>query len=149
MSQWLQVAKSIKLTFSGVPPQFPYTVRISRGLNDGHCIAQWDLPSVDKYKATISDQNDGTMPLEPYQRLSQAIFEAWLKKHCDQNPLIDLRFGWKLESVEELQESTKVIITDLSNGEKKAMITKFLAGCDGASSRVRRNLEIPLEGGPV
>jgi FAD-dependent monooxygenase len=54
------------------------------------------------------------MPLEPYQRISQAVFEKWLKGLCDENPLIDLRFGCKVESVEEFPEGVKVTAADVN-----------------------------------
>jgi FAD-dependent monooxygenase len=89
------------------------------------------------------------MPLEPYQRISQAVFEKWLKGLCDENPLIDLRFGCKVESVEEFPEGVKVTAADVNSGLRQDFISRYVAGCDGGSSKVRRSLGIPLDGGPL
>lgn len=89
------------------------------------------------------------MALEPYQRLSQVYFEKWLRSLCDKNPCVDIRYNQKLESVEDCAGGVKVTAKDLATGETKKLMTRYLVGCDGASSRVRRGLGIPLDGGPM
>lgn len=137
------------LTGSGVPSHFPYTCRVSTGLNEKENVTAWYLDSVDNYREKIVRNNDGSMPLEPYQRLSQAVFEAWLYKLCDKNPLIDLRFGWKIESVLETDIETSVTVSNAKTGKSRKVISRFIGACDGASSKIRRGLAIPLDGGPV
>ena len=77
------------------------------------------------------------MPREPYQRCSQAIFEAWLKPIIDANPLIDCHFGVKFES---LTEDSQGVLSQLSdtNGQIHMVRSKYVVGCDGAGSRVRK-----------
>lgn len=122
---------------------------ISSGLHEKKAITKWLHPSVDEYRTQILNKNDGSSPLEPYQRISQEIFEAWLKNICDDDPLIDARFGWKLESVEEIDSGTISVVTDVALDLKTTFKSKFIIGCDGASSQIRRSLSIPLDGGPV
>ena len=112
-------------------------------------ITQWQHPGVDEYRIRIASRNDGTMPLEPWQRISQAVFEKWLKEICDKNPLIDLRFGCKLEDVEELEDGVRVSVVDVETGRPHQLAARYLVGCDGGSSRVRRSLGIALDGGPM
>ncbi|TVY34893.1 FAD-dependent monooxygenase [Lachnellula occidentalis] len=133
----------------GVPSNIPYTVLISSGLSREKAITQWLHPSVDEYRKQIRTQNDGTLPLEPYQRISQSIFEAWLKKSCDANPLIDLRYGNKVETVQSDGEDVKVTAVNSQTGKKVDFISRYVAGCDGGSSKVRTGLGIPLDGGPT
>ncbi|OAG35269.1 hypothetical protein AYO21_10540 [Fonsecaea monophora] len=133
----------------GVPSHIPYTVLISSGLSQDSAITQWNHPSVDEYRQMIAERNDGTMPLEPWQRISQEIFEAWLKQLSEANELIDLRFGWKLETIQETGEGVEATVTDLNSSKIVKFRSRYAVGCDGASSRVRRNLNIPLDGGPV
>ncbi|TVY40340.1 FAD-dependent monooxygenase [Lachnellula subtilissima] len=134
---------------SGVPSNIPYTVLFSSGLSRENAITQWWHPSVDECRKQIRTQNDGTKPLEPYQRISQAIFEAWLKESCDTNPLIDLRYGNKVETVQSEGEDVKVTAVNSRTGKKVDFISRYVAGCDGSSSKVRTGLGIPLDGGPV
>lgn len=127
----------------------PYRVLISTGLGAPKPVAVWEHLGVDKYRVQIALNNDGTLPLEPWQRLSQAVFEKWLKGICDRNPLIDLRFECKLEEVSEVQDGVLVSVTNTASDTRRQILSKYLIGCDGGSSRVRRSLEIPLDGGPM
>jgi hypothetical protein len=142
-------------THAGVPAHIPSTVHISSGLGKPRAITSWPHPSVDEYRRRIACKNDGTMPLEPYQRISQAVFEKWLKGVVDEDDNIDARFGWKVNSVAEEEglaqrgKGVRAEVTDVQTGRKKCFRTRWLVGCDGASSIVRRSLGIGLEGGPV
>ncbi|KAJ4991089.1 FAD binding domain-containing protein [Stagonosporopsis vannaccii] len=144
----IQVADMVRE--KGVPSHFPYSVLFSAGLNASKPLSSWEFPSVDAYRDIIASSSaDGTQPQEPYQRISQAIFEANLRKRCEADPLIDLRFNWKVESVEETEEKAKTVAIDLKANETWTFISKYVIGCDGASSRARRSLQIPLDGGPT
>lgn len=133
----------------GVPATTPYLVLMLAGLHASKPITSWEFPSVDDLKKEIREKNDGSMPLEPWQRISQAVFEKYLKQKCDKNPLIDCRYGWKVEKATESADGVLVLATHVKSGKKNTIWTKYLAACDGSSSRVRRDMEIPLDGGPV
>lgn len=133
----------------GVPSHFNQHVLISTGLSSETPVTRWDLPSVDSFRQQIQEKNDGTQPLEPWQRLSQAIFEKWLKGVCDEDPLIDLNYGVRVDGVQEEANCAKVTVTNSKTGASTTWRSCFVAGCDGASSQVRRSLDLPLEGGPM
>lgn len=88
------------------------------------------------------------MPREPYQRCSQAIFEAWLKPKIQAETNITSIFGWKLTSLVENDSNVECEVVDQS-GETHTVVAQYVIGCDGAGSRVRRSIDIPLTGGPV
>ncbi|KAK5021593.1 hypothetical protein LTS07_010890 [Exophiala sideris] len=133
----------------GVPAHIDQPVLISTGLVAKEAITKWDLPGVESFRKRIRENNDGSQPGEPYQRLSQEIFERWLKAICDDDPLIDLRYGYKVESVQETEDHVKTTVTNVDTGVTSDYISDYTAGCDGASSRVRTSLGLPLDGGPV
>lgn len=133
----------------GVPPHLPYGVLFSSGLNSEEAVTRWNHPSVNEYTEMIKQNNSGTMPLEPYQRISQAVFEAWLKRINDANTLIDLRYGWKVEKVEGQGEDVRTTVLNIDSGKRYSFDSKFVAACDGASSKIRTGLAIPLDGGPT
>ncbi|KAI3553349.1 FAD binding domain-containing protein [Colletotrichum abscissum] len=133
----------------GVPPGIDQNVIISTGLSAEKPLTQWDLPGVDKFRSQIQNTNNGTQPQEPWQRVSQAIFERWLKNICDDDPLIDLNYGFKVEHVEEQEDFAHMTITDMNTGERTVLRSDHVVGCDGASSRTRTSLSIPLDGGPI
>lgn len=88
------------------------------------------------------------MPRESYQRCSQAIFEAWLKPRIQAEPLIDSVFGMKFEDLVETDGGIESQLTDTA-GETHVVKSKYVIGCDGAESRVRRSIGGNLIGGPV
>lgn len=138
-----------ELRKQGVPADIDQDVLISSGLSQENCLTKWDLPSVDKFRQQIRDHNDGSQPREPWQRLSQAIFERWLRGICEQDPLIELHYGHRVECVEEMPSCVHTTIVSDDGSTRCTYISSYVAGCDGASSIVRRSLKIPLDGGPM
>jgi FAD-dependent monooxygenase len=119
------------------------------GLHNKAPLASWEFPCVNDLLEQYRSDNDGTSPQEPWQRISQAIFEKYLKGLCDENPLIDCRFGWKVEKTVESPDGVFVEATELASQKRTTFKAKCTVACDGASSRTRRDLSIPLEGGPM
>ena len=89
------------------------------------------------------------MPLEPYQRCSQAIFEAWLKPLIQKEPLIESYFGLKLDGLDETENGVTSRLGCAISGDVHEVKSRYVIGCDGAGSRVRRCLGIDVIGGPV
>ena len=133
----------------GVPSHFSHNVLISTGLSTEKPITKWLLPSVDDFTARIKNTNDGSQPREAWQRISQVHFERWLKELCEDDPMIDVRFGWKVQHVEERGEIAVTTAVDLRDNSTVELISDYLVGCDGASSTVRKSLSLPLDGGPM
>ncbi|KAH8886616.1 FAD-binding domain-containing protein [Thozetella sp. PMI_491] len=133
----------------GVATNEPTNAIFSTGLNGGRVLSAWDLPSVDDYCQQILTTNDGTQPREPYQRISQTIFEAWMRERIDEDPLVDLRFGWRVETVRETANVVEVEAIEESSGRGHLLKARYMVACDGASSKTRRSLQIPLTGGPM
>ncbi len=132
----------------GVPPQYSFDVIFSTGLA-GREFARWKLPSVDAMRERIRERNDGTMPCVPYQRCSQEVFEAWMKRLCEDDPLIDVRSGWCFDTLTQDAEGVTAQITDTTKNASHRLRARYLVGCDGATSAVRKAVEIPLQGRPV
>ena len=76
--------------------------------------------------------------------LSQSEFEKILVAHAKESPLIQLRFGQQWKSYEE--DGGTVTSTISSNDGDHRVESKFLLGCDGASSRVAKALGIEMDG---
>jgi FAD-dependent monooxygenase len=133
----------------GVAADIDQNVLISSGLSADTPITSWALPGVAKFREQIRQTNDGTQPQEPWQRVSQAIFEKWLKAICDKDPLIDLNYGYKVESVEEKNNLVETVVTNMKTGEESCWRSEYVVGCDGGSSRVRSCLSTPVDGGPM
>ncbi len=136
------------LRLVGVPAQFSFDVIFATGLA-GREFARWAMPSVDAMRERIRAHNDGTMPCVPYQRCSQEVFEAWMKRLCEDDPLIDVRSGWRFDTLTQDADRVTAEITDTTTDERRSLRAWYLVGCDGATSAVRKALDIPLQGRPV
>src|SRR4051812_48216372 len=74
---------------AGYPTSYPMDVY--------HIVTMMDPPlarvpysSVDELRAEAAHRNDGVMPLEPYQLISQYTLEPLLKSIAEENDLVDV-----------------------------------------------------------
>lgn len=105
----------------GVAADIDQNVLISSGLSADISITSWALPGVTKFREQIRQTNDGTQPQEPWQRTFQTISEKWLKVICDKDPLIDLNYRYKVESVEEKNNLVETVVTNMKTGEESRL----------------------------
>jgi 2-polyprenyl-6-methoxyphenol hydroxylase-like FAD-dependent oxidoreductase len=128
----------------GVAPQHSFDVIFAPGL-DGPEIARWVLPSVNDQRSMLWGLRDGARPGQAWQRCSQAIFETMMMERAKRDPLIDVRQGWRLETGAQLGDVVDATLVD-DTGESVQVRASYLVGCDGASSRVRSQLGIEMDG---
>ncbi|KAJ2902437.1 hypothetical protein MKZ38_000566 [Zalerion maritima] len=121
----------------GIPSSIPYTVLISPGLSQPSAITAWNRPSVDEAQKAIKSQNCGAQPLEPYQRISQEVFEAWMKKALRGEPADRLRLHrqgrfWHLFTLKDGEFGGAVICQD----EKEIFTVHFPLPPDSDGSSI-------------
>jgi 2-polyprenyl-6-methoxyphenol hydroxylase-like FAD-dependent oxidoreductase len=107
-------------------------------------LLQLPYPSVAQAQAEIAATNDGTLPLEPYQLISQYTLEPLLKSVADAMPNIDVRYGCEFQGFEQDKDSVRARVKHGTTIEQ--LSADYLVGCDGGSSLVRRQLGIKLQG---
>lgn len=120
---------------------------IDKILNEGlavHEIQYWDR-ATNKIIANfnldlLKDETTYPFRLQLEQSRIQQIFE---EHYLDSN-LIDLRFNHSLKSFEQTED--QVIATIEGNGEEFQLTTDVLIGADGASSTVRKLMNVEYEG---
>jgi 2-polyprenyl-6-methoxyphenol hydroxylase-like FAD-dependent oxidoreductase len=83
---------------------------------------------------------------EPPLRCSQIFLEEELKRAVDARESVDVRFGWKLTAFEDRSDDVSVDIENTETGERMTVTSRYLVGCDGGNSLVRKSLGIELEG---
>ncbi len=132
------------LRAAGVAPEHSFDVVFAASLN-GPVHGRWRQPSVDEQRSTIAATADGSMPGQPWQRCSQAIFEAMMMERVRRDPLVDVRQGWRLKTCSQVGD---VVAAELADGAGNTVTVHadYLVGCDGASSSVRSELGIEMEG---
>jgi 2-polyprenyl-6-methoxyphenol hydroxylase-like FAD-dependent oxidoreductase len=137
----LGVAKEIR--DAGFPHDVPMDVFIVTSLVEPPLL-HLPYPSVAQAQAEIAACADGSMPLEPYQLISQYTLEPLLKSVAETLPTVDLRYGHEFISFE--QDAAGVCAHIKCGDSTIELSAHYLVGCDGGSSNVRRQLGIGLQG---
>jgi len=102
-------------------------------------------PTVAEFRQQISETTDHSQPLEPYQLVSQNKLEPLLKSVAEATPRVTVRYGCNVIRFHDRSDEVIVEYADPDNRPVK-VCSSYLAGCDGGSSTIRKQLGIKLEG---
>jgi 2-polyprenyl-6-methoxyphenol hydroxylase-like FAD-dependent oxidoreductase len=127
----------------GVDPDDSTDVLWTQGFAEPPVLV-WHYPSVNQLRRRYAAVNDGTAPVEPYQRVSGAMLEVLGRERMRQEELVDLREGSRVTDIELLPDGAEVVI-DNGAGHTYPVRVRYVAACDGTDSGLRRKLEIPME----
>ncbi len=133
-----------KVRAAGLRPDIPMDVFIILSMAEPP-LQHMAYPSIDEAKARIRSSNDGTQPLEPYQLISQYTLEPLLKAEADRLPSVNVRYGCEFLSLHQDAAGVSATVRN-SEGRTETLAGAYLVGCDGGSSRVRKQLGIRLRG---
>jgi 2-polyprenyl-6-methoxyphenol hydroxylase-like FAD-dependent oxidoreductase len=86
---------------------------------------------------------------EPPHRINQLFLEPILLEHTAALPQVTLLNRMQLLSFEQGDGAVQALVRDLDTGAERRITSRFLAGCDGGSSTVRKQIGAKLEGTPV
>ncbi len=129
---------------AGLPADVAMDVYVILAMNEPPLL-RLPYPSVTEARAQIAACNDGSMPLEPYQLISQYTLEPLLKAQAEMLPSVTVRYG--CEFIALSQDADAVVATVRKAGGAVGHIrARYVAGCDGGGSAVRRQLGIQLRG---
>jgi 2-polyprenyl-6-methoxyphenol hydroxylase-like FAD-dependent oxidoreductase len=117
----------------GFPRDFPFDNVFVTTLA-GYELARIPMPS-------IADTPPIEQSPENFAHCPQFVFDRILAERARSLPSITLRYGARLASFEERENSVEA---RLENGE--TIKAKYLVGCDGYSSTVRKQLGIAMQG---
>lgn len=133
-----------RIRAAGLAPDVPMDVYVVLAMN-APPLLRLPYPSVSEARARIAACTDGSMPLEPYQLISQYTLEPLLKSVAESFPSITVRYG--CEFFELTQDASGVTATvQAEGGRTESIRALFVVGCDGGGSAVRKQLGIRLQG---
>jgi 2-polyprenyl-6-methoxyphenol hydroxylase-like FAD-dependent oxidoreductase len=136
------VARQIRA--AGLDENVPMDVYIALAMNEPPLL-RLPYPSVAEARAQIAACADGSMPLEPYQLISQYTLEPLLKCEAERMRSVDVRFGHQFVSLSQTADAVTARVR-APNGEELEIRARFLVGCDGGSSPVRKQIGVGLRG---
>ena len=128
---------------AGFPRDVPMDVFIVTSLTEPPLL-HLPYPSVARAQAEIAACNDGSLPLEPYQLISQYTLEPLLKAVAETMPSVDVRYAHEFLCFEQDAQSVRAKVK--RGGATTEFSAQYLVGCDGGASTVRRQLGIKLQG---
>ena len=152
MEQYRRLGIVVKVRDAGLPADYPNDV-VFRTTVTGTELTRIAIPCRgERYTSREGPDTDWPTP-EPPHRINQLYVEPILLAHAASLPNIELHHRTRVDSVESAGAgagaSVSVAATDLDSGAAVQLRGRYLVGCDGASSMVRRGIGARLEGTPV
>ncbi|MFN4362143.1 MAG: FAD-dependent oxidoreductase [Hylemonella sp.] len=148
MEQFRRLGVASQLRAAGLPEDYPNDV-VFRTSMTGFELTRIPIPCRrDRYTATQGP--DTWWPTaEPPHRINQIYLEPILLQHAATLPGVTLRNRTQLLDLEQEPDGVRVRLRDLDSGAEYALRTRYLVGCDGGSSTVRKQMGAQLEGTAV
>ncbi len=144
MEIYRRMGLASKIRAAGLRSDCPMDVYIILTLTEPPLL-HLPYPSVDEARATIRATNDGTLPLEPYQLISQYTLEPLLKSVAETLLAVTVRYGCEFLSLQQDVGGVTARV-QAADGGAQEIRAAYLVGCDGGASAVRRELDIGLSG---
>jgi 2-polyprenyl-6-methoxyphenol hydroxylase-like FAD-dependent oxidoreductase len=137
-----------KIRNAGLPADYPHDVSYRTSFT-GQELTRIKIPCRrDRFTAT--DAADGNWPTpEPPHRINQIFLEPILFEHAALQPRITILNRASAEDVVIEDKGASVSLRDLDSGAVKRVDCRFLIGCDGARSVVRKAIGAGFSGDAV
>jgi 2-polyprenyl-6-methoxyphenol hydroxylase-like FAD-dependent oxidoreductase len=137
-----------KVRNAGLPADYPHDISY-RTTFTGQELTRIRIPCR-RDRFAMTDGPDCSWPTpEPPHRINQIFLEPILFEHAAAQPRIRIVNRTSVEDVTVGEMSASVILRDLDSGAVRRTSSRFLIGCDGARSIVRKAIGAKLSGDDV
>ena len=116
---------------------------------NGHELARFRIPSRAQAAAQSSfgDYGDAAWPTpELPHRAQQFYIEAILREQVARYPSVTTRYGWRVEAVSQSPDLATLNATEVEGEARLQVNARYLVGCDGPRSLVRKAIGAQYEG---
>ena len=144
MEMFRRIGLSKKIRDAGLRADCPMDVFIVEDLTKPALLEE-KHPSIQTFQGKIKECKDLSMPLEPYQLISQYTLEPLLRAEAEALQSVEVLFGHEFMEFSQSDDGVSVRFED-SDGQSKTLTAAYLVGCDGGSSPIRKQLGIKLRG---
>jgi 2-polyprenyl-6-methoxyphenol hydroxylase-like FAD-dependent oxidoreductase len=142
----LGVADTLRDT--GLPPDYPNDAAYKTSVL-GTELGRTRIPCrAERFTATGGRDTWWPTP-EPAHRINQIYMEPVLAEHAATFPRLRMLNQTQVERFEETDDGVVATATSLATGEALEVRARYIVGCDGGRSAIRRQLGIALSGTPV
>jgi 2-polyprenyl-6-methoxyphenol hydroxylase-like FAD-dependent oxidoreductase len=145
MEHFRRLGCADQLRAAGLPGDHPthvlYLTRFS-----GHLLGRLRLPPSSMRRQDTGALDQGWPTPEPQHRISQIFVEPILYHHAKTFPGVEIRRGWRVENFSTHDGEVAVEAVELATGRRETHRARYLVGCDGGRSTIRRQLGIELGG---
>jgi len=83
------------------------------------------------------------------ERCPQNMFDPILAKFARSFDWVQMLYRHRLKAFEQDNDGVSVTVEDIEGGDEKTIRAQYLVACDGANSRIRRELGIAQQGNPA
>jgi len=142
----LGIAQNVR-SFS-LPPDRPTDVSYFTRLT-GWELARLRMPSEAEKQRTVAASGVTDQVPEPILRANQMYVEAFLLAHARTRKNITVRFGWQVDKFNDDDSGVTVeaeAVAGAAKGARETWRARYLVGCDGGRSFVRRTLALRYHG---
>jgi len=137
-----------KVRNAGLPADYPHDISYRTSFV-GDELTRIKIPCR-RDRFTAKDGPDCNWPTpEPPHRINQIFLEPILFEHAASQPRIRILNRTAVEDVAIGADSADVALRDLDSGKVRRMSCRYLVGCDGARSIVRKAIGAELTGDAV
>ncbi len=133
---------------AGLTPDHPQDVLYCTRLL-GHEIARFRIPSRADVASGVSfgDYTEAAWPTpELPHRVQQMLVEKILREEVAKYPCVSTHYGWQVNEVNQNLESASLQAKELATQKTVSVNAKYLVGCDGPRSLVRKAMGVQYEG---
>ena len=148
MERFRKLGVAHKLRAAGLPEEYPNDV-VFRTSVCGIELTRIPIPNrAERY--TSHEGPDTWWPTpEPPHRINQIYLEPILLEHTAALPGVTLMNRTQVTSFVQQPGSVEAVALDLDTQQERRIRARYLVGCDGGSSMVRKAIGAKLEGTPV
>ena len=133
---------------AGLPENYPHDIAF-RTTMTGPEIARIPIPSrSERFSATDGPDTDWPTP-EPPHRINQIYLEPIMFEYAWETPGLTILNRVRFDRHEQDERGVTVYAESLDSGDELVLQGRYLVGCDGGRSKVRRQIGARLEGDAV
>lgn len=148
MEHFRRLGIAADIRAAGIPRDYRQDIVFATRLC-GPEVHRFEYPSLDEGAASGRPVAfDHLAGAERPQRISQIFLEPVLKAAIDAHPLVEVRFGWRVDGIGPTRGGVQIDAIG-PDGKVRIENVEWVAACDGGGSMIRKGLNIAMEGHPA